>query len=274
MMRVEDPSARDWDVAIAGAGAAGLTLAAELAGQGLSVLVLEAGGLKETRASAEAYAGELEGDNVHPRVDAFRVRAAGGATRIWGGRCTPLDEADFASRPWVPGPGWPFGLNTVAAYYDRAQAAVEAGPYDYEPASALPGRPPEFLPGLDGATFRTRLERFSKPTNFWRRFEPVLAGAQDVHVALETPVTAVRLAADGGQVDHLEVDRDGRRLKVRARRYVLALGGFETVRLMMASNDVLNCGVGGRSGPLARYYMSHVARTACAIRLNPGRAIN
>ena len=136
-------------------------------------------------------------------------------------------------------------------------------PFDFDPASALPGRPVEFAPGLDGALIQTRLERFSKPTDFWRRYGAVLTAAKTVHVLLNAPVTGLRLKPDGASLDHVEVALpDGRRTQVRARRYVLAMGGLETTRLLLASDDVKPAGIGNDYDQLGRYYMSHLAATA------------
>ncbi|MBR7619210.1 GMC family oxidoreductase [Phenylobacterium sp. 20VBR1] len=251
------------DVVVVGGGAAGLTLAHALRGSGLSILLLEAGGLKQTKAGQSLFEGELADPAVHPWLHHFRVRAAGGASRIWGGRCLPYDPIDFELRPWVPGPGWPIALADLTKFYERAQIVAEAGPFDYDPATALPGRPTELAPGLDSDLIATRLERFSKPTDFWKRFSPDLTNAPDVQVLLNAPLTGVRLTLDGASVDHLEVRRpDGGSLAVRARRYVLAAGGLETVRLLLASDDVKPGGVGGDHGHLGRYYMSHLAATS------------
>lgn len=258
-----------FDICIVGGGAAGLTLAASLIDSGLSVAVLEAGGRKPDAKGLDAYKGEVADAKAHPFLHHFRVRAIGGASRIWGGRCIPYDTADFAVRPWVSGPGWPIGWQTLEPYYIAAQEAAEAGPFDYDPASALPARPAEFAPGLDGALVRTTLERFSKPTDFWRRYGDVLTAADNVHVLLNAPATAVRLAADGGSVDHVEVAaQDGRRAKVFARRYVVAMGGLETTRLLLASNDVRPAGIGNDHDHLGRYYMSHLAATSGVVTFN------
>ena len=157
------------DVCIVGGGAAGLTLANALRGGGLSVLVLEAGGLKQTRRAQRIYEGELVDPKTHPWLHHFRVRAIGGASRIWGGRCIPYDPIDFESRPWAPGPGWPIGLETLTPFYLAAQEAAEAGAFDYDPASALPGEQAAMVPGLDGPVIETRLERFSRPTDRRRK---------------------------------------------------------------------------------------------------------
>jgi len=248
------------DVCIVGGGAAGLTLANALRGGGLSVLVLEAGGLKQTRRAQRIYEGELVDPKTHPWLHHFRVRAIGGASRIWGGRCIPYDPIDFESRPWAPGPGWPIGLETLTPFYLAAQEAAEAGAFDYDPASALPGEQAAMVPGLDGPVIETRLERFSRPTDFWKRFGEALARDPDVQVLMNAPVLGVRLAADGASVDHLEVGKpDGSTMSVRARRYVIAMGGLETVRLLLASDDIKACGVGGDHDQLGRNYMSHLA---------------
>jgi choline dehydrogenase-like flavoprotein len=262
------------DVVVVGAGAAGLTFADALIGSGLSVLVLEAGRTQPTRADREPLEGSLADAAAHPWLHHYRLRAAGGASRIWGGRCVPFDPIDFEARPWTPGPGWPFGLSELTPYYERAQVAAEAGVFDYDPGTALPGRPAALAPGLDGPLIRTTLERFSRPTDFFRRFLPRLRRDPHVHLLTQAPVTAVRLTRDGRSVDHLEVlrpDREVRRL--RARRYVLATGGLETVRLLLASDDVKGCGVGGDSGRLGRYYMCHLAATAGVIRFRRPQAV-
>ena len=259
-----DGQADRMDLCIVGAGAAGLALASSFIGAGLRVAVLEAGGEKQTKASQAIYEGELADPSVHPYLHHFRVRALGGASRIWGGRCIPFDPIDFAERDWAPGPGWPIALQGLTPYYVAAQAAAEAGPFDYDPRTALPGRPVELAPGLDGARIETRLERFSKPTNFWTRYGADLAAAADVWVARDTPVLGIRLSPDGRTVDHLEIvgPHGAARRTLRARRYVLALGGLETVRLMLASRDVRPAGVGNDHDQLGRYYMSHLAATS------------
>ena len=175
----------------------------------------------------------------------------------------PFDPIDFEPRAWVPGPGWPIPLEALTPFYEAAQVAAEAGPFDYDPISALPGRPAQMVPGLDGEVVATRLERFSRPTNFWTRYGDGLSRDADVQILMNAPLRAVRLTPGGGAVDHLEVRRpDGTDAKVRARRYVIAAGGLETARLLMASNDVKPAGVGGDHGQLGRYYMCHLAAAA------------
>lgn len=259
-------STRQNDVVIVGGGAAGLTLAHALAGAGRNVLLLEAGGDRRTKASQEFYRGELADKVVHPPTDNYRVRAIGGTSTIWGGRAIPFDAIDFEARDWVPGSGWPFGREELSGHYERAMEAVEAGKPEFLAEHALPGAQKELAPGLDGELVRTTVERFSKPTNFWRRYGAELAHSPDVRVVKDAPVVHIRLSQDGGSVEWVEVaGPDGSRNKVRASAYVLALGGLETTRLLLASNDVRPAGIGNHSGHLGRNYMSHLCATAGTI---------
>lgn len=243
------------DVCIVGTGAAGLTLAARCAALGLDVLVLESGGARAEPGVQDAYAGTIADARTHWPLDTYRVRALGGTTALWGGRSIPFDPIDFEPRPWVAHSGWPIGYDEVARYYPAALEAAEAGAFDHTPSAPI-------VSGLDGEWLHTTIERFSRPTNFWTRYGAQLTAAPNVRVLTHAPVTAVRLASDGNSVDHLAVRApDGSDWAVRARHYVLAAGGLETARLLLASDDVLPDGPGNAGGWLGRGYMCHLAAT-------------
>jgi len=255
-----------YDVAIVGGGAAGLTLANALSGKGLKILVLEAGGSRKSRTSQQAYQGEVSDPEVHPALHTYRVRAIGGTSSIWGGRCIPFDEIDFAKRDWVPESGWPLAYRDIEPFYERASTMCESGNYLFDIAKALPHSPPELTQGLDGELLTTTLERFSKPTNFWTRFKTALVSTRDVHVVLAAAVVGIRLTGEGSAIDHLDVfDRERTPIAVRARAYVLAMGALETARLMLASNDVRASGVGNETDQVGRNYLSHLCTTAGTI---------
>jgi choline dehydrogenase-like flavoprotein len=254
------------DVVVVGGGAAGLTLAHALGAAGRSVLLLEAGGDKKTSTSQEFYRGELTDAVVHPPTHNYRVRAIGGTSTIWGGRAIPFDAIDFEKRDWVPDSGWPFGQEELSGYYATAIGASEAGKPEFCPEHALPGAQKELAPGLDGEFVRTTVERFSKPTNFWRRYGKELTRSAQVRIVKGAPVVHIQLTEDGKSVDWVEVaSPDGTRTKLRGRSYVLALGGLETTRLLLASNDMRPAGVGNDSDHLGRNYMSHLCATSGTI---------
>ena len=105
------------------------------------------------------------------------------------------------------------------------------------------------------------LERWSLPTNFGRHYRKQLREAARIRVVLRQTCTRVALSDDGSRVERLETRTlDGRSASVAARHYVLACGGLETTRLLMAS------GVGNHSGHLGRWYMAHPQGSIANVR--------
>ena len=134
--RVPSGSALQTDVAIIGAGAAGITLALELSGKGLEVCLLESGGTDFTWANQTLYSGRSVG-LPHCALDVCQLRFLGGNTNAWGGWCRPLDPIDFEPRSWVEQSGWPFAIDELAPYYRRAHEICEVPSDDYDPKRAV-----------------------------------------------------------------------------------------------------------------------------------------
>src|SRR5271165_5680243 len=119
------------DIAIIGAGPAGIALANELSSTKLQVILVESGGLKLEDAAQDLNEADTIG-LLHRERKEGRARALGGAAKLWYGQCLPMDEIDFISRPWVPYSGWPFGWSELQPYYQRAETffRVEGEVYD------------------------------------------------------------------------------------------------------------------------------------------------
>ena len=79
------------DLCIVGAGAAGISVALELLGSGMRIVLLEAGGTTEDPEDQALYEGEVADPLLHSPPDKYRQRRFGGSTTIWGGRCVPFD---------------------------------------------------------------------------------------------------------------------------------------------------------------------------------------
>ena len=249
------------DVCIVGGGAAGITLAMDLLGRGLDLLLLESGGPAASPSVQDLYRGEVVNARLHSPPDKYRQRQFGGSTAIWGGRCAPFDPIDFEARPFVPGSGWPIGYDEVACHYPAANRLMEAGACEYDADEGFNAEDSAMFAGFHSERVRTNgLERFSCPTDFAVRYRRRLELAPDLRVILRANCTAIRLAADGRLVKRLEVGTlEGRRFSVAARRVVLAIGGLETPRLLLASNDVQTQGIGNLHDVVGRYYMCHIA---------------
>lgn len=256
------------DLCIVGTGAAGIPLALTLSGQGLSILLLEAGYLKEHAPTQALYAGEVSDARLHSPPDKYRQRRFGGSTAIWGGRCMPFDPIDFAERSYLPGSGWPIEHADLAAYYPQANSWAEAGICEYN-AEALFGAPEQAMfRGFKSEVVRTdSLERFSCPTHFGARYARRLELADDIRVLLGANCTALRYR--NGSIASAEVATlGGNRFSVKARRFVLATGGIETARLLLASNDSCPAGIGNEHDLVGRHYMCHIAGNVGALTVH------
>ncbi|HWF65321.1 MAG TPA: GMC family oxidoreductase [Rhizomicrobium sp.] len=250
------------DLAIIGGGPAGITLALALANSGLNILLLEAGATKFEAHSQNLYQGSESGVSYVP-LDSGRLRYLGGGTNHWGGWCRPLDEIDFESRAAVPYSGWPFTRKEIEPYFQRAQQLVEAGPWIYDAADDAMSDLGQVIKLGDGGVY-TSWFQFSKtrngilPTHFGARYQNDLKAAPHVTPLINANVTGIRLARDGGQVDHLDcATLAGNGFTVKPRYAVLAAGAIENARLMLASDDVMTTGVGNGNDLVGRFFADH-----------------
>jgi choline dehydrogenase-like flavoprotein len=244
------------DLCIVGAGAAGITLGLALAGQGFEVTLLESGGMEPDVDSQSLAAGEVGGIGYLP-LQTARIRCFGGSTGHWQGWCRPFDAIDFEKRPWVPHSGWPIRLADVQPYYPRAQEICELGTFDYDPKDwNLKAVPP--LP-LAGDDVHTRLLQFSTPTRFGVRYRTRILAAPNIKLCLYSNVISMESAANGSQINRLRIATlSGNRFSVRAKVYVLAAGGIDNPRLLLASNQVINTGIGNANDLVGRYFADHI----------------
>jgi len=262
----------DAGVVVVGAGPAGIVTALELGDAGHDVVLLESGGERyDPDAQALSDAASLDASRHAPMALATR-RQLGGATTIWGGRCVPYDPVDFDRRPWIADASWPVGYDELQRYFARACDWFQCGRPVFD-AAQIPELPASIVPGLanDGVT-TTSLERWSLPTNFGRRYGARLRSARTIRV-LEH-LTCTRVVVSGGRVERLEAKTaTGHSVTVRARTYVLACGGLESTRLLLASPDETGRPVGNHSDHLGRWYMGHVEGVVALARFTtPPRA--
>ena len=243
------------DLCVVGAGAAGIAIALHFAGGGHRVLLLESGGLEFEDATQALYEGTSVGQAYYD-LDVCRLRFFGGTTNHWEGRCRPLDPLDFEVRPGVPHSGWPISRASLDPHYARAQELCQLGPYDYRPEFwLLPG---EAVLPFDPAKVTTGLWQFSPPTRFGEVYLKPLTRAANLRVVLNANLVDIETGADGAEVQALQVATlTGRRFRARARAYVLACGGLENARLLLAANRQVNVGLGNQRGNVGRYFMEH-----------------
>jgi len=257
MIRQEIPSAPgvgvplgDPPVLIVGAGPAGIVQALELRRHGIDVTVLAGGGDGFDPEFQELADAEIADPARHAPMRIAVRRALGGTSWLWGGRCVPFDEIDFADRPHVPHGGWPLGHDEIRPWYDVGMRYLNAGAAQFSAPLAPAGAMAECR--ID------RLERWSERRNLRWLHADALERDPGLKIMLGAVATGLDVDPITGHVDGVSVSLpSGRRTTMRARAVVLACGGLETTRLMLAARLEQPRLFGGEAGMLGRAYMAH-----------------
>lgn len=257
--QVSDGKALIVTVCIIGGGVAGLTIARELEKRGIDTCVLESGGFEPDDATRDLYRGEATGID-YQFADGCRTRFLGGSSNCWGGWSRPLDPWDFTERDWIPYSGWPFGIGELTPYYHRAHEVLKLGPHNFDPAfwEAAIGRPDVRRLPLSGGQVRDTISQFSPPVRFGKDYRQELKLARHVRVFLHANVTQIVPDALCTRINQVKVQTlSGKQMTVAARLFVLATGGIENARLLLASNRVMAKGIGNQHDLVGRFFMDH-----------------
>lgn len=257
-----DGSTLSSDVAVIGAGAAGIVIALELAGAGIDVLLVESGNARYSdRIQGLAEAAGFAGAD-HPPMSECTRRQIGGTSAIWGGRVVPYDPVDFDVRPHVPHSTWPIQYQDVASRYGRACEYLRCGKPDFDARHMPELRQAGLIPGLpDGEVTASSLERWSV-MNFGTVYSERLRRSE--HIRLTHGLTCTQIECErtdrGFRVGAIVARTlSGKAVRLLARRFVLACGGLNTTRLLLESDRVCPGGVGNHAGLLGRFYTGHIS---------------
>jgi choline dehydrogenase-like flavoprotein len=250
------------EVAVVGAGPAGIVAALDLARNGIDVVLIESGGRRfrgRTQKLGDAHSFD---EARHAPMRECTRRQLGGASVIWGGRCVPYDPIDFESRRHVPNSQWPVRYDEIEGYFERTCDYLRCGRavFDISEIEGITQR--SIVPGLpDGDVLSSSLERWSLPTNFGAEYGKALESHSRIRVVAGLTCTEIDVDASGRRVTGLQCRRlsSAGTIRVEARAYVIACGGIEGTRLLLASNRVHRDGIGNHADHLGRYYMGHIS---------------
>jgi choline dehydrogenase-like flavoprotein len=239
------------DVVVIGAGPAGLAVASRLAAAGRSVLVLESGGL-DPAPDPDAARAASRGPLPYFDLIECRPRGLGGSTGLWGGWCEPLGELDFEARPGLPGSGWCLARSDLEPYYQQARSFC-----------AIPDSRPfrawrrEHEPCVSRSHFEVRSFPVVGLSPLGRRYVGLFDG-DGADLLLHATATRIAVSADGAVVDHLVVATPGGNLVATGNAFVLATGGVEIPRLLLASTSPgWPDGLGNGHDLVGRFFMEH-----------------
>ncbi len=266
----------DFDICIVGAGAAGIPIAKRLIGSDKKVLLLVSGQPKDRGRPEEKRQSIYRGTvgsflaKVDPIfLDRSRLHMYGGTTNHFGFWSRPLDPCDFATRPGYREAGWPIGLAELSPYYEAAHTFGHFGPFNYDDlafwervlyARSFPGQAGDALePAIMHAQYEEALH------DFQLQFGEELKQAENITVLFNAHLLELEsnLAQDEVVQLHcatLENGSKGRPFSVKAKSYVLAMGGIENVRMLKLSGDLGN----NEADHLGRGFMVHPLLTHAA----------
>lgn len=257
----EAPSSVTADVAIVGAGLAGLYLAFQLRRRGLRVAVIEAGS-PNPNANDAPSAVQMTGRN-HLGVSSGRSVGLGGTSALWSGGLIPLADGDTLARPHVALEAWPLQYGALAR--NRAEVerffAVDDDAYDcVDVHTARLKQPsasyhPSFTPRY------AKIVPF-KSRNVAQILKRALKNDPHFQVFANANVTDILIDQSGERVGGLLVQGQTGSFYVRANNFVLAAGALETTRLLLNLKERGGSRVLTECHALGRYFFDHLSTVA------------
>ncbi len=247
------------DVCIVGAGAAGITIANELDGSPLDVCLIESGGLGPNEDTQSLC--DLENTGYPIRENFMsRARYFGGTCNLWAGRTMKLGEIDLARRDWVSHSGWPISYAELDRHYAKACEILRLPSPDTFEARAHKERMTERELGLfENSSLAPTVSLWAaRPLRFGAMYRNRLRRSRNITLFLNANVIRINLTDSGRAVESVTVRGFNlKTMEVKARFFILACGGLENARLLLASHDRHAQGVGNRFDVVGRYYMDH-----------------
>jgi choline dehydrogenase-like flavoprotein len=256
-------TALDADICIVGAGPAGVTIARELFGSGARVVILESGGIEPAISRKHLDRGRSVGYQYH-NLMFTRARAFGGTSNRWhiqeradeGWMAAPLDPIDFEARSEVPWSGWPFSRAHMEPYYERAAPVADLNATSF---SVEHWERPD-MQRLPLPEDRVVTGIIKRGMTTFARFRDEFASYPDVTVVHHATVVDLVSSGEPPAVSHVVAATDRQtRITVTARLFVLAGGGIENTRMLLASTGQQPVGLGNTNDLVGRFFMEHLA---------------
>jgi len=232
-----------FDVAIIGAGAAGITLALKLTSYGKKVALIEAGGLEYSEDSQQVYRAKTVGDPYF-ELDAARLRYFGGTTNHWGGWCRTFEPEDFDRGYLGDEYSWPIGFNDLDRYRVEACEILEISS--------------EFndINSIDSEVESIEFKYSPGPVKFGSKYFVSLVSNPLVHVFLNSNL--VNVTYSGERVTSIKVESyNGNTASISSQNFVFAMGGIENSRYLLWLQTIYGNSFISDTCPVGRYWMEH-----------------
>ncbi|SDL27506.1 Choline dehydrogenase [Catalinimonas alkaloidigena] len=223
------------EVCIVGGGPAGITLARQLAAEGLRVLVAESGGIASEEAANQLNAIDYTSNFTYRPHHTNRCRQVGGTANLWAGRVVSFQFHPVLDREWGTLPALLEASKSRAhATLGIAQRFVAACPVSEGEVVSLWGK---------------KIERFNRRSTHLR--------AGDFELVYHLTYRAKATERQGRFTAFEFQAANGRSITVEAAYFVLAAGGIENARTLLLMEEVLKPRMGANFRNVGKYLMDH-----------------
>ena len=228
-----------YDIAIIGAGAAGITLAHKFAeSRQLKVLLIETGGLEFNQKAAALSEVEAEGHFPASHFSIHSQRIFGGTTSVWSNMSSMLEERSFINKEW------PITFDAIKPYYEEATNIITLRDGSFEEPYS------KFTP-RNIIQYRPYYKSYKRSTRMGKKYHSELEDSKHVDVLLNS--TCINIHQKNKGIESLLIRRtqeDGSDFTVKANKFILACGAIGNSRVMQISNI-------GDQLPVGQYLMEH-----------------
>lgn len=246
------------DICIVGAGAAGISIALDWIGKKEKVILLEGGGFEYDDQVQELYAGNSTGLPYYP-LKSTRLHYFGGTTGHWAGFCSKLDALDFGVREWVDHSGWPITLQALEPFYPKAHELVQLGPYEWDAAYWMDKKPKFKSLFPENEYLWDKVWKISPPSRFGKLYKDNIVSASNIHLYTYANLTNIRTNEAGTEVTQVTAkNHKGKTYTVKAKHYILACNSLQNARMLLASNEQQQAGLGNQHDVVGRFFMEHI----------------
>ncbi len=209
--------------------------------------------------------------NHHPPNECTN-KGFGGTSATWGGRCVMYDEVDFIDRPVLNnGCTWDSGLfKELQEYLPVTAEYFECGNPEFDVNNISEFANTHIAQGfLEGNITDNRLERWSTPTRFGKRYLKQLDELPNVTLIQGYQAIGFCEPDANGIVEELIVRRvkNGETTAIKSNNFVLAAGTQETTRILLKNKQLFN-NLPAPPASLGKYYQGHISGKIASVKFN------
>ena len=238
-----DVDRRIYDVCIIGAGAAGITLAINLAKAGVDIALCEGGDENYTEESQGMYKGTVVGDPYF-QLDIARLRFLGGTTNHWAGMSRPFEKIDFERQYIGAEYEWPIGYEAINKYLTEACEILEIN-NDFESKEKALSK-----------EVRKINFNWSPPVRFKQKYITNMTELKNL--TLLTNANLIELSGGNRKINEITLSSINKKtIKIRAKKYIFAMGGIENSRMLLWFKARYNDKFFDVNTPIGKYWMEH-----------------